>query len=319
MINWLKKQRKKIEQRKRNQQQHQQNLELAKQYHVSQNQPIYYVISCNVGRVGLFSYVNLILSKINSAVREGWIPVVDMQSHASTYLEERYIHQKNAWDYYFEQPGRVSLEEALESKNVIKATEEWNEPGPYSGMAFYRDQYGEKTYWRRFAHQYLKIKPSILNKADDWCEKHWNTDDRVLGVLCRGTDYVKRRPEGHPIQPIPQDVVVKSRELMERWQCTRIYLCTEDASILSLFQNAFDQRCCFLGRNYIEDIGDDVVTRVQFDRDDDQRLQGEEYLLQVLILSKCHFLLAGQCGGTLGAELLTKGYEQEYIWDLGRY
>jgi len=140
-----------------------------------------------------------------------------------------------------------------------------------------------------------------------------------LGVLCRGTDYLKLRPTGHPIQPSIEMTVKKAKELMGKWSCNRLYLCTEDSACVSAFRDAFEVELAYIDRNYVGDTGTDFVTRVHFERDADARLQGYEYLLQIMILAKCDCLLAGACGGSIGAELLSDGYKQEYIWNLGQY
>lgn len=293
--------------------------DMAKNAGIRLREPVFFVIQCDVGQVGLFSYVNLILSKMNVAIRLGWIPVIDMQTYPSTYLENQYVGVRNAWEYYFQQPCGSALMAAFESDNRMKADDDWTEQGPYSAMVFYEDKYGEKTYWRDFVHKYLRIQPEIQNKVDLWCGYHWKKDERVLGVLCRGTDYLSLKPSMHPIQPNPSDVVLKTEELLQKWNCDSIYLSTEDQTILDLFKNAFGDRLNYLERPYVENVGKEPVTQVDFHRKDDRRIQGEEYLTQVLILSRCTCLLAGQCGGTLGAELFSDGYEEEMVWDLGRY
>ncbi len=288
-------------------------------HNLRQNEPIYYVITCDVGRVGLFSYVNTIMSEVNAAVTAGWIPVIDLQSYPSTYLEQQYVGIKNAWEYFFEQPGRTSLEDAKQTGNYLTADQEFTNPGPYSGAAFYEDFYGEKTYWRLLAKQYLRLQPSIRERIEMWIAEHWKASERILGVLCRGTDYVVQRPKNHPVQPTLDEMVIKAKKLRKAWNCHIIYLCTEDAQILERFRQEFRDRITYLNKNYIRDIGTKQVAEITYEREDDVRRQGEEYLIQIGILARCQCLLAGPCGGTVGAELLTDGYEHEYVWNLGVY
>ena len=49
----------------------------------------------------------------------------------------------------------------------------------------------------------------IKNKMDEEWKKMFVETDRVLGVLCRGTDYTSRKPKNHPIQPSIDMVVDK--------------------------------------------------------------------------------------------------------------
>lgn len=60
----------------------------------------------------MFSYFNTILGGIAYADKKGYIPVVDMKNYPNTYLFSDEVGRVNAWEYYFEQPGGMSLEES---------------------------------------------------------------------------------------------------------------------------------------------------------------------------------------------------------------
>ena len=53
------------------------------------------------------------------AVKQGYIPVIDMQNGRNTYLEEGKVGRENAWEYYFEQPCGYRLADIRDAKNVI--------------------------------------------------------------------------------------------------------------------------------------------------------------------------------------------------------
>lgn len=292
---------------------------LQNENHINPKNKVYCIIHCDNADTGLFSYVNLMLAEINRALEVGWIPVIDMQNYPSPYLEDGKLHAENVWEYYFVQPAKINVDEAKNSGNYLEITCGKSGFGPYSGNAFFTDKYGEKSYWRKIAQKYLLPNSAVMNDANEWYRKHFRREEKVLGVLCRGTDYLKLRPTGHPIQPSIEMTEKKAKELMKKWSCNRLYLCTEDSVCVDSFRDTFGTELVYVDRKYVGDTGTDFVTRVRFERDDDARLQGYEYLLQILILAKCDCLLAGACGGSIGAELLSDGYEQEYIWNLGQY
>lgn len=285
----------------------------------SKSKEVSYIIHRESAAVGLFSYVITFMGKVREGIENGWIPVIDLQNHANPYLEEDLLGKVNAWEYYFEQPCRVTVDEVKQRGNYILAEEVWNAPSPYDGMAFLEDRYGEKTYWRRFTHQYIRMQKEVRDHVEQEYAKLIQPEDRVLGVLCRGTDYVRMKPAGHAIQPQPEQVIEKTLELTEAWKCNKIYLSTEDASIVAMFEQKLGDRLVYLEKEYVTDCGSGYVTEVTHERRDDKRLQGLEYLTQIAILSKCNCLLAGCCSGTVGAVLLSDGFEEEYYWDLGRY
>lgn len=278
----------------------------------------YWVIKPNNPDTGLFSYFNLFLPQILMAETLGCIPVIDMQSRKNTYLEAEQVGKVNAWEFFFNQPKGVGLNEIQIEKIADKKCTPFR-PGPYSGRAFYDDLYGDKTFWRKFVSKEIKVRDSLRKQTEDWWNNAFSKNERVLGVLCRGTDYLRLKPTGHAKQPEPMQCVEKTKELMREWNCNRVYLSTEDKDILALFQRELPETITFFEKEYVKDSGNGYVTQVHFNRTEDARKQGEEYLTQILILSKCTCLLAGPCGGTIGAELFTRGFEKEYIWDLGVY
>lgn len=294
-------------------------LNKVREYGVNPRQRIYCRIHCDNPDTGLFSYVNLFLAEFYTAEKQGWIPVADMQFFKSPYLRDEQLGQINAWDFYFQQPGSTNLDMIASSNNVVEVSCGESDYGPYAGAAFFDDRYGEKSFWRDYAKKHLLIKDSIRNQVENWYRTVFANEDRVLGILCRGTDYLRLRPTGHPIQPSVEMMLDKAENLVNEWKCNKLYLCTEDGEIIDSFQHRFRNKVIFYNREYVKDTGTDYVTKVRFDRDDDARLQGEEYLIQILLLTKCTCLLAGACGGTVGAEILSNGYEHEYIWDLGKY
>ncbi len=54
-------------------------------------------------------------------------------------------------------------------------------------------------------------------------------------------------------------------------------------------------------------------------RANDHFLLGKEYLTQMVILSKCNCLLASQTSATPGVLMMTEGFENAMIFNLGTY
>ncbi len=89
---------------------------------------VFYIVKRDLEREGLMSYANNFLGHIVYASEQGWIPVVDMQNYRNTYLEEADFGKKNAWEFFFKQPTKYSLEEAYQSKNVVISN---GQPSPF--------------------------------------------------------------------------------------------------------------------------------------------------------------------------------------------
>lgn len=147
---------------------------------------------------------------------------------------------------------------------------------------------------------------------------------RVLGVICRGTDYIKLKPQGHPVQPNIPDVVKKAKEMTNRYGYQYIYLATEERNIHETFEEAFPGKVLVNKRQYYDDIFNagnlTYIYQVSFDRKDDIYLKGLEYLSSLQLLSRCDALLGGNCGGACAALYMNNmKYEHVELFNLGLY
>ena len=273
----------------------------------------FYVIRRNSKSVGLFSYVLTALGHMKTAEERGYIPVVDMKNYITPYLDKE--HPLNVWEYYFEQPAGYDLKAIGGSRNIVLASGEVPESFPDFPML---ESEEEVLMWRKLFHKYVRLNKETEQYISDIQEKLFK-NERILGVLCRGTDYQATKPKGHPIQPEAEQVITKVQSMMEEKNCTKVYLATEDQKILQSFREAFGEKLIFPDvqmRPYNEG---ELITEIEMERKDDRRLKGLEYLTQIALLSRCCCLISGRCGGCYGALLMSEGYEEECIWDLGLY
>jgi hypothetical protein len=146
--------------------------------------------------------------------------------------------------------------------------------------------------------------------------------NKVLGILCRGTDYLLKKPKHHPIQPEPEEVIKKAEEVIKEQKCDKIYLATEDQYIYNLFKIYFGDLLLQNNQRKFERSDLDNVqylAQIGFDREQDKYLTGLEYLSSIYLLSKCSCFIGGRTSGTIGVHLLSDGFEYDYTWNLGSY
>ena len=279
----------------------------------------FYVIRRATCKVGLFSFVTTFLGQIVWAVEQGYIPVIDLLNNRNTYLTEDLVGRENAWEYFFEQPMGYDMASIAHAKNVILS----------NGLVPHYPEYPDPQIagdpqlcerWRLEAQKYIHPTVHLTEEVERVERELFGTEpSRVLGILCRGTDYLQGRPSGHPVQPEPCDVIDKAREMMVRLDCRHIYLATEDEEIYRLFRDAFGDAVKTAQKKRIKTTGDENVNDAFSAGKITPKEIGTEYLISVLILARCTALLAGNAGGTHGALLLTEGYEETYVYDLGLY
>ena len=164
--------------------------------------PTYYIIRRSWITTGLFALYKIFAAHVRYALSKGWLPVVDMQNYPNAYLPPEKLGKENSWEYYFEQPLCIGLEQAYGGENVILSTGIEVSPQLYESMPLLENRNGLLTEWRMLVKLgLLKVKPALLQEIVAVRQKLFAPTDRVLGVLLRGTDYVANRPHSHPIPP----------------------------------------------------------------------------------------------------------------------
>ncbi|MDR3058228.1 MAG: glycosyltransferase family 4 protein, partial [Prevotella sp.] len=289
---------------------------------------IFYVIGIHCGpEVGLFWIILWCLTHIKYAVDHGYIPVVDLENFKTQYLSEDKLGKENAWEYYFEQPCGYTLMDIQKSANIILSDgfSFPNKEETISTTTFWDEDMDKK---KQFSQLYKKyIRPN--NETQAYLTKELDTilqaKGKVLGVLCRGTDYLYIKPSNHPVQPDPMDVINRTKQVMTEMNCPYIYLTTEDDAIYELFRKHFpgDQ---FLSDKHHRDrfkinreTGAKWISEILETKKADNRLLGLQYLSSLNILAHCNCFIGGCTGGTLGVSLMTSGFEYMYVWQLGIY
>lgn len=278
----------------------------------------YVVRRPNARYCGLFSDFIIFLGKMEAVLKEGYIPIIDMQSEFNMYLAEDKVGKENAWEYYFKQPMGFSLEDIMHSRHVIFGSTARNLTlFPWENVDFLSGKTGELAYWREVAQKYMQLS----DRAEKCVESEYQrlfAGGRILGVLCRGTDYVKNKPRLHKIQPTPEEMYTKIDEMMQRQKCTKIFLATEDGQIYQKFKERYGDILITNTKRYVE-YESGGIGRVFYESGNGGYEAGMEYLVTVMLLSKCDCLCAGIVSGTGSAVLLSKGYDEIYLFDSGYY
>lgn len=276
---------------------------------------IFYVVRRAGSKVGLFSLVLTSLGYIKYAVDHGYIPVIDMSNEDNTYMQQD--RKGNVWEYYFEQPCGYTLDDIRHSRHVIigNGIIDGRVPFPREDIA-HNDE--ELKKWKAVADRYLIVRPEIRQEADElW--KRLSGRKGVLGVLLRGTDYVNSRPKDHPVQPTIEQAIDKMDEVLTSQEFQKIYLATEDAGIYQELCNRYGEKIVSMDvERYITDKTENI-NDISVKKSTNKYQMGKDYLINILVLSKCDYLLAGNAGGSQGALLFRDTKSAKYIFDLGRY
>lgn len=278
--------------------------------------PTYYIIRPQYVSSGLFWHFTAFAGHIRYALSKGWVPVVDMQNYQNAYLAPEKFGKENAWEYFFEQPMKVDLKKAFNGENVILSG--LSAPmQPNISINFNEENLA--PYKELVRQGFLKVKAEISREVLAVQEKLFKPTDKVLGIKLRGTDYTANKPKWHYIPPsisLAEDTV---RTKLKEWNCNKIFLATEDRAIEQNFKNIFGDICVTFDKEFVNYIPGKCITSFRINREDAYFLQGKEYLIEMLILSKCNSLIMTRTFGTVGVMIFGETFEHTYFFDLGRY
>ncbi|MCM1261983.1 MAG: hypothetical protein NC313_04610 [Butyrivibrio sp.] len=167
--------------------------------------------------------------------------------------------------------------------------------------------------------KYIHISKRIEKKIEKIYVKLFNPQWRVLGCVYRGTDYRNRKVVNEHRQPSLLEEIKKAQELMHEWECDHIFLATEDKDAVVKFKSTFGDKLIYVEKErYPSNVVD--TQEYKFNREQDAYYKGEEYLTEIVILSRCNCLLSSRVGILMAALPMNNlKYEHKYIYDLGIY
>lgn len=262
---------------------------------------------------GLFSHVITTVGGIKHAIDNNMIPVIDMMNYPNLYISKDQLHKVNPWEYWFEQPMGYSVSDIQHSKNVVLGDGKIIEARPDAKQP--KEIF---TRWKEYMDQYVRLKPDVKKKMEREWNQMFEKSDRVLGVLCRGTDYTSTKPKNHPIQPSVQMVIDKI-DTMVAGGYSKIFLATEDVRIFNELKKKYGNMLSVNRKEFVDYVDGKGIGVFHIERENDNYYKGLEYLTSIYFLSKCNGLLMGHCGGATGALLFNDKYDELFIWNLGRY
>lgn len=273
----------------------------------------YCVLQRKADECGLFSYFIILLGGLDYCKRNNRIPIIDMLSYGNMYQDGQKI---NSWELFFEQPVGVGLEKAHVAEYV-----DCNKISthPVMSMDFLTND-KKLEYWRRLCREYIRLNHTVEQYVTHCMEEYMpnGREKETVGVLCRGSDYTNLKPYGHPIQPNSKMVISKIKQFLKKENCNYIYLATEDSAIYEELSREFGE--CLIAPNVSRytDTGNQYLAEI-VRKERKGYENGKEYLASIYILAKCRYLVAGRTSGSVAALLLTEGFEETYLWNLGYY
>lgn len=286
------------------------NEKVAKKY--AGKEPIYCVTRLFSDEGGLFCLFVKALAGISYSIQNGYIPVIDMQTKENIFLDKQGRQRTNAWELFFKQPAGVSYAEIKEKPNVIVLE---NPQGPAN---LFELSYAPEMvqYWRTVCKKYIHYSDEVTAMIQRYASM-FGQDDRVLGVLARGTDYLNPGV-GHPVQPSVEEVITKTRQSMDKNRCDKIFLATEDDTILEKMKQEFGDKLYYVDQKRYQGVQKDKLGHLS-DYKAGAIDMNRAYLAAIHYLSQCCCFFGGITTGTVGVYLLSDGFEDFEFWYKGSH
>ncbi|WP_417009137.1 hypothetical protein [Bacteroides congonensis] len=276
---------------------------------------IFYVIRPSSEAEGLLSLFFTVIRNVQYAELHGMIPVVDFENYKTQYSRNESLFGKfNAWEYFFKPVSKYELSEVYHSKNVYLFG--WGRPQISNSL--FQNDYNETINKERniFINKYTGLSLNVMDNVRKYENLFKGT--KVLGVFLRGTDYLKLKPTGHPIQPAPFEVVNKVKEYIAKYDIEHIFIVTEDQSLFELFKSKFGDIVFSIDNSYIDSYKEGYVYTCLNDKDPYEK--GLTYITKLLLLNKCDYLVTTLTNGSLFTLAMKEGdFTDKYIFNLGKY
>lgn len=210
------------------------------------------------------------------------------------------------WNQFFEQPI-----ESLGENERLEDIELSDEPSTLSTPTLIPYCKIVRKVWGRLIHDLCRLNENERQYIENECRDVLGKGNRVLAIVCRGTDYKTANMEK---QPEVCDVISEAQKWMEKYGYDKIYLATEEEAIYDQFEKAFPGKILVNKRTYYDKAMKEQnvqwIGQVSFNRENDDYLKGLEYLSSIIIVSRCKALLGGYCGASNMA-LLYNGEQYE--------
>lgn len=278
---------------------------------------IYYVIRPRSVQEGLLSSYYFVMDRIYYAKEKGYIPYVDFDTDSCQYHIAEPVHgTTNAWEYYFKQPEDLNADELKKKKNVLlSGWSYYNDKSYYSLPKDFNDPNYNLTL--EICKKYGQLNEYIKQMAQDKYTELFSNED-VLGVFIRGTDYVALKPKGHPVQPNVDEVISKANEWINKYKIKNVFLVTEDYEYIKEFKTKLNIPFKCSDDDFVKSYnkGDYISSSVSGNLYE----RGLNYLVRLIILSKCQYFISSITNGSLYSYLIKEhSFKAEYWFELGLY
>lgn len=264
---------------------------------------IYLIQRDNTG--GLLAYWSETVSKLIIADKLGFVPVIKWGKTAP-FSENYLVNGKyNPFEYYFQQPCGIGVEEAEKSRFVLYSTKMDGEKYRYH----YFEPEKKIEDYAAANKKYIKLQGELEKIFYEEIQQLF-ADNEVIGVQIRGADF-RIGLKGHPAVIDVSDYIEETRRIIEGNSKLKIFLATDDKIAVKRYKEIFKEKVLFFTGN----IRTDGTTGVHLMKGTEKNYHyhvGREVLRDVLALAKCDYFIGGLSNVSFAAQVFARSMGNEY-------
>ena len=232
---------------------------------------IFYIIKRSPGG-GLFSNFLFVLKNISYALKNKYIPIIDMKNFPTKYNELKNIYNtKNVWELYFNQVSNYKLSEIYKSKNVIICNDNFQ-----IKLHDFKNANLKKIFKKT-----IKINKSIINETNIFYKKYFTKYKNIIGIHIRGTD--QKVTPNHHLPPTIFDIFTIIEKKVSLNKKVKFFIITEEKKYLDILKKKYPNKIVYFDSFRANNIKDFNSSKRKFHRNK----LGLESLKESIILSHC--------------------------------
>lgn len=270
-----------------------------------------FLIDMEESHSGFFAEHNRLLAMLYFADKYDMKPVVRYPA-GYCYAEKHPVNgTDNPFEYYFEQPAGIGLDEILSCKRVFRSRKEnsyevnrlCDDPNGYSRSEEYLNEMA------RITAKYIRLNDVVGSKMNEEIHRLLGAG-KVLAAHVRGTDF-KQNFNGHPVSIGADEYLEETVRTFETGGYEKVFLATDDSMALKKYQERFGEKVVFY-QDVVRSDGNDTVMHSDVPRENHHYLLGYEVLRDMYTLAACDGLIAGLSQVSYAARIQKKSTGKEY-------
>ena len=285
-------------------------VDLSRKGILNNGRALYYIDFEETGN-GFFAEFRKVLNALYFADYFGLVPVV-RYSPFFAYAEKELVDgTSNPFEYYYKQPGGISLEDLEKSACVlnfrsenISLAENMKPSGGYTYSEVYESTMAD----------IMKKYIALNEKTDSLLKKDITNilgEKKVLGVHVRGTDF-KNEYNRHPKYIGVYEYLESAKKMFYHNSFDNVFLATDDSSAVKLFREEFGDKLLI----YTDVVRSSGTQSVMLSNNSERKMHhyllGYEVLRDMYTLSKCDGLLAGLSQVSICARITKRSMDARY-------